>query len=83
MQKKCSFPSKKQLIPDKATWVPAQIKLLLTANTGVLVKDSLTRYNVPPLRALCSRGGILSRKYRSMRNQTEVVSDNLAYIYIL
>ena len=38
MQKKCSFPGKKQLIQDKATWVPAQMKLLLTANNGVLVK---------------------------------------------
>ena len=46
MQKKVVFPAKKQLILDKATWVPAQIKLLLTANTEVLVKDNLTRYTV-------------------------------------
>jgi len=42
MQKKCSFPGKKQLILDKATWVPAQMKLLLTANTGVLNKRQLS-----------------------------------------
>ena len=46
MQKKVVFPAKKQLILDKATWVTSQMKLLLTENTEVLVKNSLTRYTV-------------------------------------
>jgi len=44
-----------------------------------IAKDNLTRYTVTLLLvAVCSRGRNLSRRNRSKRKRTEVISDNLS-----